>query len=175
MSNSATGGNDQLRGGAGEDYLWGDSAQGFADMGSSVRGGADLLEGGAGDDFLVGDFNVAGQYDQVTGTVICGNDRLAGNAGDDVLWGDVNRVEGTAGVARGQDVFVFENGCGRDTLRDFDDGPSASDPQDRIDLTGYSGIGGFNNLSISGTITDVVNGVSISGNIIDLDLDRSRA
>lgn len=56
-----------------------------------------------------------------------------------------NHIEGNAGNnhltgAGGNDVFVFETGCRQDIITDF------TDHADRIDLSGYQGIGDFSDL-----------------------------
>jgi serralysin len=64
--------------------------------------------------------------------IITGNardNRITGLGGDDTLKG-----------AGGADDFVFTPGCGRDTIVDFADG------QDVIDLGGYAGIDGFDDI-----------------------------
>lgn len=84
---------------------------------SNAVPGNDILKGGDDGDFIWGDGN------RVTDNVRCGNDVLVGGAGDDLLAGDLspfrNDIDLT-NVTRGGDRFVFANGCGLDTILDFD-------------------------------------------------------
>ena len=82
---------------------------------------ANALSGGAGSDFLYGD---------------AGTDTLDGGAGGDWLFGDdgADRINGGSGNdvlagGSGNDVFVFTDLGGRDTISDFRRG------QDKIDLS----------------------------------------
>ncbi len=85
--------------------------------------GDDTLIGGAGDDALQG-----GQdNDRLNGGG--DNDTLDGGAGDDILNGgdgndEINSGSGVRDVlfgGAGEDLFVFDDGTGRDVLRDFQD------------------------------------------------------
>lgn len=98
-----------LSGGAGADILYGDAGDDILDGGT----GRDALNGGNGNDRLFGgaDSDVLNGGD--------GADRLYGGIGDDVLTGGV-----------GNDVFVFAELGGRDSITDFRRG------QDKIDLSG---------------------------------------
>ena len=87
--------------------------------------GSDMLYGGAGDDTLRGH----GGYDRLLSRD--GDDTLEGGAGNDYLWG-----------GEGADTFVFKPGDGNDTLCDFTDG------EDLIDLRAFTGISGFEDLSL---------------------------
>ena len=60
-----------------------------------------------------------------------GGDRLEGGSGADVLTGGA-----------GDDLFRFASGDGADVIADFADG------EDRIDLRGHTGVGGFGDLKI---------------------------
>ncbi|WP_270728281.1 calcium-binding protein [Shimia sp. Alg240-R146] len=97
-----SGGNDKLRGGQGEDTMFG-------------GGGNDTLHGGADDDVLSGDtgsdrvFGGAGD-DIVQGGA--GNDKLLGNAGDDTLSGGTGRDFLNGGTGNDQ----LEGGDGSDKL-----------------------------------------------------------
>ncbi|KRC82486.1 M10 family metallopeptidase C-terminal domain-containing protein [Sphingomonas sp. Root241] len=98
-----------LSGGAGADLLYGDAGDDVLDGGA----GRDVLDGGNGNDKLFGgaDSDVLNGGD--------GADRLYGGAGDDVMAG-----------GSGNDVFVFAELGGRDSITDFRRG------QDKIDLSG---------------------------------------
>ena len=168
-------GDDVLFGGEGDDWLEGDTylSAGFGDDrlyggdGDDTmrgRGGADRLEGGDGNDVLFGDDEndrLAGGagHDQLFGGA--GNDRLEGDAGSDDLFGfdGDDRLDGGAGYddlvgGAGNDTFVFGPGHvadgthGRgDEIHDFTVG------EDLIDLTQFSSISGFEDL----TFTEVLN------------------
>ena len=124
-------GNDRLSGGAQADNLFGEGGDDILDGDEGLDrlfGGAgdDLLRGGSGDDALRGGG---------------GFDRLEGGAGNDLLWGDFNA-----------DVFVFADGCGADTVLDFDWASRA----EKLDVSGLSGIASWldlrdNHLTQDGT------------------------
>ena len=84
-----TDGNDVIRGGDDNDYIFG-------------RDGDDVLEGGKGSDRLLG-----GK----------GDDVLVGGAGLDMLVGDAGNDVMTGGA--GADSFLFRTGFGHDTVTDF--------------------------------------------------------
>ena len=63
-----------------------------------------------------------------------GSDTLDGGAGDDTLAG-----------GSGSDTFVFAPGHGDDSISDFTDG------EDLIDLSGFTGISGFDDLTVTAT------------------------
>ena len=170
-------GDDVLFGGEGDDWLEGDHWSrtefefgddrlygGDGDDTMRGRGGADRLEGGDGNDVLFGDDEndrLAGGagHDQLYGGA--GNDRLEGDAGSDDLYGGDgdDRLDGGAGYddlvgGAGNDTFVFGPGHvddgthGRgDEIHDFTVG------EDLIDLTQFSSISGFEDL----TFTEVLN------------------
>jgi Ca2+-binding RTX toxin-like protein len=108
-------------------------------------GGADLLLGLDGDDVLFGD---AGR-DELEGGL--GTDNLRGGAGIDRIEGGSNndRLQGDGGA----DTFLFALCSALDTIIDFTKG------QNLIDLSGYSGILRFGDLtrstSASSTILDL--------------------
>lgn len=118
-------GNDKLKGGGGRDTLEGgdgndilrtgrglDSLDGGAgDDRLFAHGGRDRLDGGQGNDFLKGGRGA----DNLDGGA--GNDRLLGNGGWDRLDGGQGNDFLKGG--RGADSFVFAEGGGRDTIRDF--------------------------------------------------------
>jgi len=61
-----------------------------------------------------------------------GDDTITGLGGDDTLTG-----------GEGADTFVFESGHGADTIADFSDG------EDTIDLSAFTGITGFSDLTVT--------------------------
>ncbi len=81
------------------------------------------------DDIIVGD----GGDNLIDGRD--GNDTLIGGGGNDTLYGGA-----------GDDTFVYRSGDGADTITDFTAGAATDD---RIDLTGYTAIHAFGDLSIS--------------------------
>ena len=115
-------GDDVLTGGAGADMLLGGAGD------DRLYGGAgnDVLEAGAGDDFLYGG---------------SGNDDVWGGAGDDTLHGGAGDdwLDGGAG----DDAFVFAPGNGNDVITDFING------QDRIDLSAFTGVTSFDDLTVT--------------------------
>jgi serralysin len=162
--------NDTLSGDAGNDTLIGGNGFDSLDGGEgndSLSGGHgnDTLEGGAGDDLLDG----GARHDRLSGGE--GQDTLIGGAGNDRLTGGAD-----------QDVFIFADGHGRDTITDFD----AVGAGDRIDLSGITGLAGFDDYdafaATSGAVTVTGSGVLLAtggGNSILLwgvqlaDLDTS--
>ena len=118
-------------------------------------GGNDRLLGGEGDDVLEGG---AGD-DALMGEE--GDDTLDGGADDDVLYG-----------GSGADKFVFQAGHGTDTVLDF------TIDDDTIDLSAFTGITGFSDLTITPDGTTAVIDLSSHGggtirleNVTDTDLD----
>ena len=83
--------------------------------------GDDMLEGGAGWDWLFGEE---------------GDDTIDGGADDDTLWG-----------GSGDDTFVFQAEHGNDTIKDFKD--VSGGENDKIDLTAFSSITEFSQLTIT--------------------------
>jgi Ca2+-binding RTX toxin-like protein len=149
---------DRLFGGSEDDLLFGDEGPDalFGQTGHDVlRGGidSDRLFGGTGNDSLFGDADDDVLYGGA------GFDILDGGAGDDELWGNFNA-----------DTFVFADGHGADTIRDFE----ATNPFEKIDLTGVSlapDISDYTTLLGSGAVTAVAGGVLIdtgNGNSIVL-------
>jgi Ca2+-binding RTX toxin-like protein len=113
-------GDNVLKGGDGKDILKG-------------MDGDDRLEGGTGNDCLLGGV---------------GNDKLHGGAGDDKLLGGAGDDWLTGNV--GRDIFVFEQGGGRDTVTDFRDG------HDRVDTRQLQGVGQLADLSITQVGSDAL-------------------
>lgn len=148
------GGNDSLSGGDGNDVLMGqrgadrltggngsDSLMGGGGRDRLLGGqGNDLLEGGTGNDGLSGhrgNDTLSGQdgADMLKGQA--GKDWLSGGDGNDSLNGGshADTLDGGAGNdilagGGGADVFLFEEGCGADTIRGYQAGT------DRIHLDG---------------------------------------
>ena len=143
------GGNDDLRGGAGDDLIHGnegdddinggtgDDALHGDDGNDNVMGGDgdDLMTGGEGDDALQGQNGA----DVISGDA--GKDYLNGGAGDDALSGGAgndklvggsgaDRIEGGEGddhlwggnwsADGAADTFVFNSGDGKDFIHDFE-------------------------------------------------------
>ena len=153
-------GNDSLLGGAGNDYLWGDSFDGFnlANPGRNDGpidrtaywtsltglGGNDTIYGGLGNDTLFGGVGV----DQLYGEA--GDDNLQGEDGADTLDGG----DGNDGLSGGNHADSLIGGAGNDSL----DGGSDTDT-----LLGGAGadtlIGGDGADSLSGgTENDTLDG-----------------
>ena len=114
-------GDDTLRGGSGDDVVYAGSGD------DAVRGdaGDDELHGDAGDDELVG----GSGDDQLYGGA--GDDQLVGDKGDDQLYGGAGDdfLEGGKGDdllsgGEGQNVYVFEEKTGSDTITDLKGGDS---------------------------------------------------
>ena len=181
---------DRMYGGDGNDFLYGDTGWDFLDGGAgrdhlngnagndTVHGGDgnDSLYGEDGDDVLHGDngwdvmFGGTGN-DTMYGGLL--GDLLRGEAGDDALHGESgwDLLDGGAGNdllsgGSGNDIFVFSDGFGSDTITDFASG------LDRIDLSGVSGITDWNDLTASHLTTgancaviivDGANSIELSG------------
>lgn len=181
------GGFDLMRGGRGDDTLWGgtraDNLLGDAGDDRLFGGdGFDRLFGGTGDDLLFGENGPDALFGELGNDTLdggegddrlhggAGHDRLIGGLGDDDIWGNFN-----------WDIFVFADGHGRDTIHDF----AATNPYEKIDLsgiTGFAGITDYDGLRDSGAVSAVAGGVQIDtghGNSIFLagvafgDLDSS--
>ncbi len=106
-------------------YLNGESATEILAKGGNdvimAGEGDDDIDGGAGDDLLMGEE---------------GDDTIDGGADDDTLWG-----------GSGDDTFVFQAGHGNDTIKDFKDVTGGEN--DTIDLTAFTGITAFSQLTIT--------------------------
>lgn len=98
-------------------------------------GGNDWIDGGSGNDKLYGD---AGNDTIIGGA---GNDHIYSGTGDDTIW-----------LGSGRDVFHFAPGEQTATIHDFEAG------QDRIDLSGFSGVTAQNYQSL---LHDTANGLVI--------------
>ncbi|WP_282150968.1 fasciclin domain-containing protein [Ruegeria atlantica] len=135
--------------GRGQDFVHGGGGNDVINTGRGndvALGGAghDVIFGGRGKDILRGDEG----EDTIFGGR--GADVIDGGADDDIMFG-----------GRGKDMFVIENGDGDDWIVDFRVG------KDKIDLSGYEGIAGFEDIEddISGgfflTTIDLGDGDSI--------------
>ncbi len=173
---------DRLTGGLGNDFLYGEHGNDIL-LG---RGSFDWLEGGEGNDRLEGE----GNADNLLGgagddTLNGGNgrDRIFGGIGNDVVNGGASNdaVRGGAGfdtIIGGAgddrlygnfnwDIFVFENGFGNDTIKDF----NLANRFEKIDLSGVGAITDFSDLvnnhlsEIAGNavITDGSNTITLEG------------
>ena len=117
-------------------------------------GGKITLEGVSLDDLSASDFTF--YQDQYTGTANA--DTLTGGAGDDTITGLAGDDTLTGG--EGDDTFVFAAGHGDDTITDFTDG------EDTIDLSSFTGITAFSDLTVvqngSNTVITVPGGGTIT-------------
>ena len=77
-----------------------------------------------------------------------GDDTMTGGTGDDTMTGGTGDDTMTGGT--GDDTFVFAAGDGSDTITDFTDG------EDPIDLSAFSAISGFSDLTINQDGDDTV-------------------
>lgn len=136
-------GQDFIHGGGGRDVIRAGSGDDVALSGA----GNDLIFGGRGNDILRGDEG----HDKIFGGR--GADLVDGGAGNDKLFGGrgADIIDGGAGNdklfgGRGPDTFVYEEGDGDDWIFGFRAG------QDKIDLSGYDEISGFEDIehNISG-------------------------
>lgn len=118
---TAEGGDDVLSGGRGNDTIEGGGGN------DRISGGRDndTLLGGTGDDRLSGGRG----NDSLDGGD--GRDRLSGGRGNDSLDGGADNDTLLGG--RGDDVFIFTQGTGHDTVRDFGRGRD----NDRIDVSAF--------------------------------------
>ena len=104
--------------------------------------GRDVINGGAGDDNLFGN---------------AGKDTLNGDADDDTLYGgaDDDILNGGEGDdvldgGPGADTFVFAPGNGNDYIMDFNrrnDSSNDANSDDRIDLSAFNNLPGFNSFT----------------------------
>lgn len=140
---------DTLNGGAGADTLLGEHGDDVLKGGN----GRDVLNGDIGNDWVIGANRkdiLNGGEDNDTLSGGSGNDRLIGESGDDLLNGGTGRDRLSGGVGadtmeggvgndilsggQGADTFIFADGHGQDTIRDF----GVTGNQDRIDLSGLT-------------------------------------
>jgi len=163
------GGNDNIRGEAGNDWLIGDMWDlTNVDPSSVLNGGNDQLFGGDGDDMLVGDFGgpLAGL------TVTGGNDTLDGGAGIDLLIGG----GGNDTYLNPQgDTIVEEAGGGTDTVKSdvtFSLAPIAN--VENLILTGSAALNGTGN-SLANVIRGNAGANTLSGLGGDDSLDGGAA
>ena len=112
-------------------------------------GGTIRLEGVSADDLDADDFIF--YQDVYTGTASA--ETLTGGAGDDTITGLGGDDTLTGG--EGADTFVFGSGHGSDTITDFTDG------EDLIDLSAFTGITGFGDLTVTQNGSNVV--INLSG------------
>lgn len=124
-------GADTIDGGADTDIIFG--AEGADDLDGA--GGVDWVFGGEGDDTIDGG---AGN-DRLFGGE--GDDTIDGGEGDDLIFGGEGDDTLTGGT--GSDTFLYAPGHGNDTITDF-----AVD-EDKIDLSLFGNITGFDDLSIA--------------------------
>ena len=129
-------------------------------------GGTIFVEGLSADDLDADDFIfLGGGHDTIVGDR--GHDTLDGGAGDDTLIGGAGNDSLWGGT--GADTFVFAAGHGNDTIKDFTDG------DDAIDLTAFTEITGFSDLTITADGTAAVIDLSAQGGgtirLEDVDVD----
>ncbi len=145
-------GADTIHGRDGDDTLNGSGGN------DSISGGDgnDLILGGGGNDLLEGD----GNNDTLLGSR--GNDTLDGGAGDDELNGGSGRDVLIGGLGsdiliggRSADQFVFTDGHGTDTIRDFNRKSAA----EFINLSGLSTLSDWDD--VQAAATDTANGLLI--------------
>lgn len=148
-------GNDTLYGGTGDDQLSGDTGSdrvygGDGNDTASGGEGNDSVIGGDGNDVLSGgagtDYLNAGRDDDALSGG-AGNDKLVGGIGRDTIEGGAGNDHMWGGNWHGdnaQDVFIVSAGSGRDMIHDFEH------EHDQIDLSAY----GLDYEDIQNAITD---------------------
>ena len=123
---------------------WGGGRIEFADIASIDHFNEDMFKlptaivGGEDRDHLYGDAADNEMLGRGGDDVIVGgkgDDTIVGGRGDDFLYGDGPRDSG------GRDTFVYAPGDGNDTIQEFGNG------DDRIDLSAFSGIKSFSDIS----------------------------
>ena len=129
-----------LRGGAGNDKLYG-----------GPLGGDDMLVGGTGDDTLFGGAGNDTLYGGDESGTLAGEDTLRGGAGDDILDGGGHsdhlvggRGNDTLVGGSGNDWFWFGPGHGDDRILDFD---QPGEGNDRINLKQFEDITSMSDLT----------------------------
>jgi hypothetical protein len=173
---------------SGNDQVWclnGDDVFFSGDGDDTVYGGYgdDILSGGIGNDRLLG----ANDEDRVFGGD--GDDSVFGNNGNDYVFGGSGNdlVSGNAGNGwdqlfghqgndllvggTGSDDFIFRDGDGNDTIRDFDANNNAED----IILRGVTGITSFadlsaNHMSQVGTSVVIEDGAGLTITLLNVDI-----
>ncbi len=93
------------------------------------------------DDFVFYQSSYTGTDQAETLEAGAGDDTIAGLGGDDTLTGNAGDDTLTGGT--GADTFVFAAGHGNDTVTDFTDG------EDLIDLSAFTGIAGYSDLTVT--------------------------
>lgn len=129
------------------DFIIGDDGSEFYNTGRGNdfvdgNGGWDLIFAGSGKDVVLGGDNGDRLFGGNGKDIVRGEDgwdKVYGGRGNDI-------VDGGSGVdwlsgGRGRDTFVFENGDDRNYVKDFRNG------RDKIDLSGYEGIDGFDDIA----------------------------
>ena len=144
-----------------------DDGQGVVIDLSGHGGGLLILNGISIGDLDAGDFVFTtpdGGTTPLPGVELVGTDAsegLHGGGGDDTITGGGGDDDLSGG--HGRDVFIFDPGHGNDRIRDFD---VASD---KIDLSAFSGISGFGDLTITTYAADDTPGARSPGGVmIDL-------
>lgn len=126
----ASGGDDVIYGGTGNDTIYGDA---YHQIDSTSHGGDDTIYGGAGNDTIYGDaINIQGQGGNDTIDGGSGADRIYAGSGDDVIMFD-------------QYDTIISGGTGDDTLTLQDS---------TVDLTQFSDITGIDKLNWGEMVTD---------------------
>lgn len=136
------GGNDEINGGAGDDVLFGDQGDDHVNGGTgndTASGGTgdDKILGGAGNDRMLGDdgddyLHGGDGNDNLSGGN--GTDKMVGGSGSDVIDGGQGNDNLWGGNWSGDgtaDTFVFSSGTGKDYVHDFEGG------LDLIDLSHF--------------------------------------
>ena len=150
-------GDNRIWGGAGADIIDGGEGRDIVDYGGSTSGViVNLADNSAFGGDATGDriSNIESIYGSAHADLLTGDNRanvLYGNAGADILdgKGSADRLEG----GKGNDIFIFlPEGDSTDSVTDFVDG------EDRIDLSGFSGV----------SFSDLVISVSTDDTLIDL-------
>ncbi|WP_052265159.1 fasciclin domain-containing protein [Ruegeria sp. ANG-R] len=135
--------------GRGKDFVHGGGGNDVINTGS----GSDIALGGAGNDIIFGGRG----KDILRGDE--GHDKIFGGRGQDIIDGGAGNDKLVGG--RGSDIFEFEKGDGDDWIVDFRVG------KDKIDLSGYDGITGFDDIEddisggFFGTTIDLEDGDSV--------------